>query len=222
MRSIKTISYIILCVSLVHLSACQTISSWFGDEKKESAEPSATMSCQYQAHPESFELQWTAFKTTEKIPVKGTFTNIQWLGAVQAPSFEELLKTYSVVIDGKTVETHNPGRNATVQEYFFGEWLNQAKIEGKVLGVEGNEEKGKINIELSFNGVKKVLNFNYEKDHEGLLRAKSGFSMPDFNLQKAFNAIHEACKGLHKGPDGISKTWEEIELELIGRVDQKC
>ena len=35
-----------------------------------------------------------------------------------------------------------------------------------------------------------------------------------FGAIKAYNSIHNKCNELHKGADGISKTWEEVDVHV--------
>ena len=36
----------------------------------------------------------------------------------------------------------------------------------------------------------------------------------DFNGSKAMESLNKVCFDLHKGPDGISKTWSEVEINV--------
>ena len=39
----------------------------------------------------------------------------------------------------------------------------------------------------------------------------------DFNASKALEALNQACLELHKGADGVSKTWSEVHIK--GQVE---
>lgn len=39
----------------------------------------------------------------------------------------------------------------------------------------------------------------------------------DFNTGKAMEALNQACFELHKGADGVSKTWSEVHIK--GQVE---
>jgi hypothetical protein len=44
----------------------------------------------------------------------------------------------------------------------------------------------------------------------------------DFALDGALKDLNRTCEVLHRGPDGVSKTWSEVELKLIARIGKVC
>jgi hypothetical protein len=44
----------------------------------------------------------------------------------------------------------------------------------------------------------------------------------DFNLAPALAKLNKACEAVHKGPDGVSKTWSTVELKLMAKVTKNC
>ena len=40
-------------------------------------------------------------------------------------------------------------------------------------------------------------------------------NLADFNANAAVEALNKACFDLHKGADGVSKTWSEVDIEGI-------
>ena len=39
-------------------------------------------------------------------------------------------------------------------------------------------------------------------------------NLDDWSAQKAVASINLACKELHKGKDGVSKTWSEVGIDI--------
>lgn len=39
-------------------------------------------------------------------------------------------------------------------------------------------------------------------------------TVPYWNALEALAALNKVCFELHKGPDGVSKTWEEVAIEV--------
>jgi len=39
-------------------------------------------------------------------------------------------------------------------------------------------------------------------------------NLDTWNGQTAVASLNEACKDLHKGADGVSKTWNEVAIEV--------
>ena len=63
------------------------------------------------------------------------------------------------------------------------------------------------------NDVTKDIPFEYTATEKEILLSGSIDMIEDFSANKAFNAIHEACKILHE-----DKTWTDVELNLtIGK-----
>ena len=44
----------------------------------------------------------------------------------------------------------------------------------------------------------------------------------DWNASEALDALNEVCHALHKGPDGVSKTWSEVHLFVSSVVKEAC
>ena len=38
--------------------------------------------------------------------------------------------------------------------------------------------------------------------------------LDSWNAQNALISINKACKALHTGPDGVTKTWSEVKIEI--------
>lgn len=178
--------------------------------------------CTYQTDPKQIQIGWTAFKFTEKLAVKGRFGKFQAMGPGSADSLEKLLTGLHMDIDGASVETDNPARNATIQQFFFEKFNPPSAIHAMVTKLEGDDQKGTLTINLKMNGVAKDLAFPYTVDANGLLDAKASIDMLDFSLQPAYDSLHQACEDLHKGKDGVSKTWTQVDLAVSGSFKKSC
>ena len=178
--------------------------------------------CTYQTDPKAIQMTWTAFKFTEKSAVKGRFNKLQAMGPSSADSLEKLITGLHMDIDGASVETDNPARNATIQQFFFEKFNPAFAIHAMATKLEGDEQKGTLTIHVKMNGVAKEVAFPYTVNAEGLLEAKGTIDMLDFGLQPAFDSLHQACEDLHKGKDGISKTWTQVDLSVSGRFQKSC
>lgn len=182
----------------------------------------ARSDCTYSVAKDAVKVEWTAFKLTEKVGVSGTFNTMALSGPTRSDSLTALAKGLSMKIDGTSIESNNPGRNATVSQFFFQQFAPSAEITGKVDSVDGDDAKGTLNIAITMNGTTNTVPFAYtiSKDHE--VEATATIDMMDFALQKPFDSIHAACEEQHTGPDGISKTWTDVVLKLTGKFDSSC
>jgi YceI-like domain. len=178
--------------------------------------------CSYSGDPKDVQVVWTAFKFTGKTPVKGRFTSAAVSGTSSASSLAELLRGLKIQIDGATVETDNPGRNATIQQFFFEKFAGGPKIAASVAKVEGDDQKGSLTLNINMNGVAKDVSFPYSVSPDGVLTATGSIDMMEFSLQGPFDSLHGACEDLHKGPDGVSKTWTQVDLSVTGKFTKSC
>tara|TARA_B100000959_G_scaffold259490_1_gene295164 strand:- start:367 stop:969 length:603 start_codon:yes stop_codon:yes gene_type:complete len=177
--------------------------------------------CTYGITQDDVKVEWTAFKTNDKVAVKGTFNKMTLNGATSASSLAALAQGLSIDIDGGSIESGNPGRNVTVKQFFFEKFVPAYAMQAKVVKFTGDEKSGSIDIALSLNGVSKTLAFAYTvKDN--VLEAKASMQMFDFGLKAAFDSIHTTCKTLHTGKDGVAKTWDEVDLMVSGKFSKTC
>ncbi len=77
-------------------------------------------------------------------------------------------------------------------------------------------------MKITMNGVSRVVPFEYTATSEGEVSAKGSFDMLDFALQGPFDSLHEACGEMHTGPDGVSKTWTDVEVTVQGSFTKSC
>ncbi|MCP5468408.1 MAG: YceI family protein [Deltaproteobacteria bacterium] len=185
-------------------------------------EGSSEAACHYAVDPKDIQIQWIAYKYTEKAPVMGTFNTYEIKGSKSAADLETLVKGLKVEIDASSVESNNAGRNATIREYFFQKFTPAFLINGEVESFSGDEKSGDIVFKINMNNVSYSIPMKYQIDAENNFNAEGKFTMEDFKLKAAFDSIHEACKSLHTGEDGVSKTWEEVGLKISAKYQKEC
>lgn len=181
--------------------------------------------CTYSADLSKVKVEWTAFKTTAKAPVKGTFKAIEVKGLAKANDLKKLVQSWKATVDVASLETDNPARNVTLLESFFKK-LNKVEIAGKVKKFKGVEQ-GTFDFELAFGGVKKAIpmEFTFEIEKETRLHrmvAIGEMNISDFKANAALESLNKACIDLHKGTDGVSKTWDDVKLSLSVPLDKEC
>jgi len=182
----------------------------------------AAEKCTYSVDTNGIAVVWTAFKFTEKTGVNGKFNTRTISGPTSASSPMALAKGLSIEIDGTSVETDNPARNATIGEFFFGTFKPSAKILASVTEVKGDEQQGTIDMKITMNGVSRAVPFAYSATPEGAVVAKASIDMLDFALKDAHDSIHRTCEQLHTGKDGVSKTWTDVDLTVSGKFAKSC
>jgi hypothetical protein len=181
--------------------------------------------CVYQLDPASLKVTWTAFKTTEKVAVNGNVQEVKVVAPKKAKSLPVLLK--GVIGSGsfddvKKSETGNPGRDQTLFEKFFSLLSKKAQFKGGFATVKGDDQAGKMNLMLSVNGKKGAVPMAYQLSPEGAFEAVGTFDLLNYGMEKAHASIHQACEQLHKGKDGVSKTWTEVGLKIAATIKKDC
>ncbi len=139
-------------------------------------------------------MQWTAFKTPLKLGVKGTFDKIAFVKG------KNCLEGAEVIINKDSVNTKNPGRDKTLDTFFFGKL--KGDIKAKVVKVNDKT----LDIAITLNGVTKTIPFTYSEKN-GIVTAKGVIDLFDFSGSKALRSINKACYDKHQG-----KTWNDVEL----------
>ena len=165
---------------------------------------------------------WEAYKTTEKLPVGGTFSKVTLNAPEPAGSVPDALKGASMDIVAASVDSGLEVRNQTLAEHYFSKFAANSAFRASVKSVEGTNESGNAVITVDVNGVSRDLTFPYTVSDTGELTAKATMDMMDFSLKSAFDAIHTACEALHMGPDGVSKTWTEVALSITATIEKRC
>lgn len=150
-----------------------------------------------------YELQWTAFKTPQKVGVKGTFTDIQLNGVqTDASSLQQALTGATFVVVTSTVTTGDPVRDNTLSTAFF------TKMVGNINGYFKSFSQDHVVVNVTMNGISKDKEFAYSIDDKGTLAIEGAIDIVgDFTAQSAFDSLHQACGTLHEG-----KSWTDVDL----------
>ncbi|NQX81510.1 MAG: YceI family protein [Flavobacteriaceae bacterium] len=164
----------------------------------------------YEVVKGSESLKWTAYKTTSKVGVSGTFDVFSFEYPNKEITGDSLVDNIKFAIDLTSVNSNNPDRDKKLKESFFGLFEGQ-KVEGVVI------QKDKT-ISMTMNGITMNQNFDFriEDQENGDKKVVSTIQI-DLGYWKALSALEslaEVCNGLHKGEDGISKTWEQVDVEV--------
>ncbi len=174
------------------------------EKKVEELYPTAVTTAAEQKSDLDYTLEWTAFKTPEKVGVKGTFDKIELTGVkADATTLIESLIGAQFTVETPTVNSKDPLRDDKLKAGFF------AKMAGNITGSFVAFNDGKATVKLVMNGVSKEKTFTYEAT-ETSVKIKGSIDMiTDFNANAAFDSIHELCKDLHSG-----KTWTDVDIAV--------
>ncbi len=176
------------------------------NEKTETTEAEKP-SIQFEASEAGSSMQWTAYKTSEKVPVKGTFKDVRIVSSKPGEDAAGTLRDLGFEIPVNSIFTNDTIRDGKLQKFFFAVMENSMTLKGKFNVETANSGK----LEISMNGLSKSLPFNYEVEQD-TIHVSATMDLNEWGAQAALESLNEACKVLHTGSDGVSKTWNDVAL----------
>jgi polyisoprenoid-binding protein YceI len=211
----KKILIPVAIIAIAFLSSC-------GSEPQEAQVTNTEEICFYEYDKESTAtVKWTAFKTSEKVAVGGTFNSVLIKAGEKSTKLTEVLQTVTFTIPTKSTNTTNPDRDAIIIESFFGKMLNTDLILGHTKSVEGDNESGNITFYLMLNDVEQEVTMAYTVT-DNIVKISGEIDINNWNAETALKELNKACEDLHKGADGVSVTWPNVELEIEAKLSKRC
>ena len=186
------------------------------DESKD-ADGEKGEKCFYSVNTDSYELNWTAFKTTSKVPVGGTFSDVN-MTAGESEDIEGALTTVEFEISTASVETQNEERNGKIAEHFFGT-INTPTITGNLSSVD--IEGGTAVVTIMMNGISFDVEGDFAMDGENFTY-KADIDVQKWNAVSGIAALNTICEDLHTGDDGISVLWQNVDISFAGSLNKDC
>jgi hypothetical protein len=126
-----------------------------------------------------------------------------------ASSAKEALNGLKFSIPISSVFSENEDRDTKLKKFFFGVMDATDFLTGQ-LSLDSDNEG---NVTIKMNGIEKSLPITYKIKGQ-LVTFSGALNLEDWNAQKAINSLNKICFELHKGPDGISKTWNEVNIDV--------
>jgi polyisoprenoid-binding protein YceI len=157
-------------------------------------------------------INWTAYKTTDKVPVKGEFKEIT-LNQEKSATPIEALNAVKFSIPVASIFTKDTIRDGKLKKFFFGKMIDTKNITGS-FALKGDNTGS---LMLTMNGVTKELPITYTIKDE-LVTVEGTLDLNNWQAQAALSALDIACKDLHSGKDGIPKTWSEVKIEATTQL----
>lgn len=181
------------------------------ENKKEKIEDEVTTSSEmFSLVKDSTKVSFTAYKTTEKKPVGGIFKDITFkksnsgatpLAAINGTEF-------SIPVSSLFTNDATGTRDPKIIEFFFGVMKNTELISG-IFKVDND----KCSLDITLNGETANIPLNTEMTSENHYTFTGVMDLKNWNASDAVASINKACELLHTGPDGISKTWDEVAIK---------
>ena len=177
----------------------------------------------YQFDLENTKVIWNGYKTNDKIKVVGYFSEFSSdRENKEFSSIEELVNGLQFSIKSSSSVSGDPIRDKNLQDYFFNYLTDNFVINGTL----GSPINDSIDVTFDvFGKTKKIrLAFLYNiipgcRYYDHIIKLKGSINLESqFDALKAYNAISNKCYDLHKGADGISKTWKQVDIHVKALV----
>ena len=200
----KKISLLIIALTL-GLTSCK-------NEKKETKTEAteAVVTEKFVIKPEGTSVKWTAYKTTEKKGVGGEFTTVNFKeksGNTPQEALNNL--SFSIPISSLFTNDATNTRDAKIKASFFGTMLDTELLKGSISYVNDT-----CIASITMNGVTSNLPLDIKITEERRVSLTGVMNLKDWNALDALASLNKVCYDLHKGADGVSKTWEDVAIEI--------
>lgn len=206
----KILSTICICILTLQMTSCKTEAKKEDQKETKTVKEEEKSSAAFSLKTAKNDINFTAYKTTEKVPVKGVFTKIEVLKGGEGNSVKEAMNGVEFKIPVSGIETKDNSRNYKIQKFFFGVMENTINLTGKLS--LNDDTKG--SAEFTMNGVTEKLPFEYTIEGN-IFTMKTVMDIEKWNARNAVESLNVACKELHKGADGVSKTWSEVTINVV-------
>lgn len=204
----KRISLLALGMLLILGFSCKQAKKENTEQQKESK---AVMSDSFTLVKDSTKVGFTAYKTTDKVPVGGQFKDIDITNTKTGATPLEALNGAEFSIPVSSLFTNDPTgtRDPKLLQFFFGVLKNTELISG----VFKTTADDKCSIDVTLNGETSNIPLEYTMDPENKITFKGVMDLENWNALDAVASINKACKELHTGTDGVSKTWSDVAVQ---------
>ena len=177
--------------------------------------------CLYSVNLKKTKLIWSGYKTTDKIKVTGTlnkFKSSKIQNNNQYNSIKNLVEGLDFVVDLSSSTSGDEIRDLNLKNFFFKyigqNWMLNGRFE--------NFQNDSVDVIFNFFGLEKKIKLSTLYENDKLQLKGSVNLIKQLGLDKAYESISNKCYDLHKGPDGISKTWEEVEIHIKAPIIFTC
>ena len=186
------------------------------EQKKDNIQPSLTS---YQLDIENTKIIWNGYKTNDKIKVVGVFNEFDCDRESQEfSSIEDLVTGLNFSVKSSSSSSGDVIRDRNLNDHFFKYLTKDFVINGTLNQVVGDS----IDVNFDVFGQTKQIRFGFSYSYiptcpyyDIMVEIKGRINLElEFDAIKAYKSIHDKCYHLHKGSDGISKTWRHVDVHV--------
>ena len=212
------IKKIVLPIAIISIL---TISSCGGDQTKKVDEAAEQICFYCYDATAGAQVRWTAFKTNDKVAVAGQFNQVNVTADEKSTKITDVLTSIKFNISTSSINTTNEERDTKIVQSFFGAMDATDIIFGQVKSATGDNTSGTCTFYLTINKVEKEVTLNYTVE-EATIQLIGEIDLTNFSGENAIASLNNICKDLHKGTDGVSKTWPNVELSIETILKKVC
>ena len=214
----KKIAFLCLAIVLSTTYSCKKSTK---DSVENETESQAEVSAIPQFHlvKDAVKVSFTAYKTTEKTPVGGKFTQIDITNTQPGNTALEALNgtTFKIPVSSLFTDDATGTRDPKILGFFFGVMKNTEFISG-VFKVGENDA---CSIDVTLNDETANIPLTHEMTSENHYTFKGVMNLENWNAMDAVASINKACEALHTGADGVSMTWSDVAVEAQVVLEEK-
>jgi hypothetical protein len=206
MKQIKFLALGLLVIAFY--TSCKDVKN---EKEVQSEEVQAASSNKFSLIKDSTQVSFTSYKTTEKTPVGGKFTKIDITSSNSGDTVFEVLNgtTFSIPVSSLFTNDATGTRDPKILQFFFGAMTNTEFITG-VFHVSDNDTCA---IDVTLNGETSSISLTPEMVSDTEYLFKGTMELENWKALNAVSSLNEACKVLHTGADGVTKTWSEVAVQ---------
>ncbi|WP_166385170.1 YceI family protein [Polaribacter sp. 11A2H] len=197
----------LLMIVAFNFSSCKSDKK--SDKKVEDTIKTEKSAAAFSLEKAKNEINFVAYKTTDKIPVGGQFNKVDIISGGEGASIKDAINNTEFSIPVSSIFTKDTSRDFKIQKFFFGVMDNTKLLSGKLLITD--DANGVAEIKM--NGVTEKVAFTYTIV-ENVFKMTATMDITKWNASEALASLNTVCSDLHKGADGVSKTWSDVALNI--------
>lgn len=153
-------------------------------------------------------ITWIAYKFTNKTAVRGAFNQSKMTLQAKSGRIGDLLKASKISIPTKGVNSGDSIRDLKLKDIFFKRFNTDT-----ILGEIKDAASGNGTLVLTMNNISNEIPYNYNLSQD-TIAISSTLNLIKWKGEAAINTLNKACYDLHKGTDGISKLWPDVDIAI--------
>jgi polyisoprenoid-binding protein YceI len=198
-----------------------------GESKKEEVvvapESPKMEECNYSYDPATAKLEmvWVSYKYTDKTGVKGSFDEIEISGFGSGSEPSSVLLGSKMKINTASTNSGDAIRDPKIKSVFFGGMEDGLEILAEITECSGNGTEGKLSADITMNKATVETPGTYAM-RDGHIELRFKLDVASWSAMPALDALNEECEDLHKGADGKSILWPNVDVFVTAEFTKDC